>query len=164
MKPQKTFSLDFTTHLSAATCRERLKREVQRPDPAWHILDLHPNGAFMVERRAGIAAILRAARQQPVGIRFRGTLTELDDSGRRTRVQGRLSRGARVRLVLEFWRFPVIMGLVIALVPYHAFGTVIAALIVAILPLVALSWWRWWRVRREALKLIAAVRARLGKN
>lgn len=157
-KPKRAdaLRLDFTTARSPDACRAHLKRELERPDPAWHRLDLDANGAFTVGRRAAVVAILRAARRQPVELRGR-----LVAAGAGTRVTGRLARETRLRLALEFWRFPAVMIAVIALAPYHAFGTVIAALIVAIMPLVAVSWWRWWRLRRAALRLVIAVRARL---
>lgn len=151
-------TLDLTTTRPPDDCRARLRREVERSDPAWHVLDLHGNGGFTVERRAAVTSIVRGARRQVIGVRVRGTLAE---SGGKTRVRAALDRRTRFRLALEFWRFPAIMGIVIALVPYHAFRMVVAALVVAIVPLVAVSWWRWWRLRREALKLVAALRDRL---
>jgi hypothetical protein len=150
--------LDFVTGLTPDQCQARLKRAVQRTDPPLHFVEVRPDGMFIAERRAGILSMLRGARQQPVKIRFRGTITAGDGG---THIRGALAPYSRARMEIERWRVPAVMLVVVAMLPYHAFGTVIALLIVLAAPVLAVSWWRWARLRGHARTLLNALYATL---
>ena len=150
-----TNQLEFDTPLSVAQCHERLAHETRYRSPNWHRIDVHEDGSFVVARNVNIMSILRGARSQQITLRWQGTITA---DGAASRVSGHPHRSTRLRLMLEKWRFPWIILLLVALLPIHAYKTVVVTLLVLVLPLMLVSWWRWWKLQRQVRALTNTLR------